>query len=72
MLSFRNVTYEEIVNEIKCLDPSKSTQSEGILGILVLQKFNKYIIDGKFPDQLKIADFSPITKKVNHNNKTNY
>ena len=30
VLSFRNVTYEEILNEIISLDTSKSTQSEGI------------------------------------------
>ena len=27
---FRNITYEEILNEINCLDISKSTQSEDI------------------------------------------
>ena len=30
MFSFRNVTYEEILNEINSLDTSKSTQSEDI------------------------------------------
>ena len=29
-------------------------------------------IDGKFPDQLKKADASPVFKKGKHNDKTNY
>ena len=42
VFSFREVTYEEILN------------------------------DGKFPDQLKKADVSPVFKKRNHNDKTNF
>ena len=38
----------------------------------ILQNFNKCIIDGKFPYQLKKADVSPIFKKRNQNDKTNY
>ena len=83
MFSFRNVTYEEILNEINSLDTSKSTQSEDIpfkiikdnadiFANFILQNFNKCIIDGKFPDQLKKADVSPVFKKGNHNDKTNY
>ena len=64
VFSFRKVTYEEILNEINSLDTSKSTQSEDIpfkiikdnadiFANFILQNFNKYIIDGKFPDQLK-------------------
>lgn len=30
VFSFRNVTYEEVLNKIKNLDTSKSTYSEGI------------------------------------------
>ena len=36
MFSFRNVTYEEILNEINSLDASKSTQSEDILFKIML------------------------------------
>ena len=64
VFSFRKVTYEEILNEINSLDTSKSTQSEDIpfkiikdnadiFANFILQNFNKCIIDGKFPDQLK-------------------
>ena len=83
VFSFRKVTYEEILIEINSLDTSKSTQSEDIpfkiikdnadiFANFILQNFNKCIIDGKFPDQLKKADVSPIFKKGNHNDKTNY
>ena len=43
-----------------------------IFANFILQNFNKCIIDGKFPDQLKKADVSPVFKKGNHNDKTNY
>ena len=85
VFSFREVTYEEILNEINSLDldTSRSTQLEDIpfkiikdnadiFANFILQSFNKCIIDGKFPDQLKKADVSPIFKKGNHNDKTNY
>ena len=83
MFSFRKVTYEEILNEINGLDTSKSPQSvdisfkiikdnADIFANFILQNFNKCIIDGKFPDQLKKADVSPVFKKGNHNDKTNY
>ena len=83
VFSFRKVTCEEILNEINSSDTSKSTQSEDIpfkiikdnadiFANFILQNFNKCIIDGKFPDQLKKAGVSPVFKKGNHNNKTNY
>ena len=83
VFSFRKVTYEEILIEINSLDTSKSPQSEDIpfkiikdngdiFANFILQNFNKCLIDGKFPDQLKKADVSPIFKKGNHNDKTNY
>ena len=43
-----------------------------IFANFILQSFNKCIIDGKFPDQLKKADVSPLFKNGNHNDKTNY
>ena len=64
MFSFQNVTYEEILNEIKSLDTSKLTQSEDIpfkvikdnadiFDYFILKNFSKCIRDGKFPYQLK-------------------
>ena len=83
VFSFRKVTYEEILNEINSLDNSKSIQSQDItfkiikdnadiFANFILQNFNKCIIDGKFPDQLKKADVSLVFNKGNHNDKTNY
>ena len=43
-----------------------------ILNNFILQNFNKCILDGRFLDQLKKADVSPVFKKGNHNHKTNY
>ena len=74
VFSFRKVTYKKILNEINSLDPSKSTQSEDIpfriikdnadiFASFILQNFNKCIIDGKFPDQLKKADVISVFKK---------
>ena len=65
VFSFRKVTYEEILIEINILDTSKSPQSEDIpfkiikdnadiFANFILQNFNKYIMDGKFLDQLKV------------------
>ena len=61
VFSFQKVTYEEILNEINSLDRSTSTQLEDylfkiikynadIFANFILQSFNKYIIDAKFPD----------------------
>ena len=72
VFSFRNVTYAKIVNEINSLDTSKSTQSEDIPFKIIKDNAdifasfifkNKCIIDGKFPDQLKKSDVSPVFKK---------
>ena len=73
MCFFPNVTYEEILNEIRSFDTSKSTQSEDIpckiikdnadiFPKFILQNFNKGIINWKFPGQLKKADISPVLK----------
>ena len=83
MFSFRKVNYEETLNEINSLDTSKSTQSEDIsfkiikdnadiFANFILQNFNKCIIDVTFPDQLKKANVSPVFKKGNHDDKSNY
>ena len=74
---------EMSLNETNSLGTSKSTQSEDIPFKIIkenadifvnffLQNFNKCIIDGKIPDQLKKANVSPFFKKGNHNDKTNY
>ena len=83
MFSFRKVTYEEILNEINSLDTSKSTQLEDIpfkiikdntyiFTNFILHNFDICIVDGKCPDQLKKDEVSPVFKKGNLNDKTNY
>ena len=64
VLSFRNVTSENIPFKI-------IKDNAGIFANFVLQTFNRCIMDGKFPGQLKKADVSPVFKKGNHNDKTN-
>ena len=74
VFSFPNVTYEEILNKINSLDTSKSAQSEDIhfkitkdnadiFADFILQNFNKCILEGKFPDQLKKVDVNPVLIK---------
>ena len=69
VFSFWNVTYEKNLNEINKMDISNSTQSDDIPFKIVkdnadiFANFNKCIIEGKFPDQLKKADASPVFKK---------
>ena len=61
VFSFRNITYEEILNKINSLDTSNSSQSEdiafkiikdnaNIFATFILRERSKCIIDGKFPD----------------------
>ena len=80
---FRNATYQEILTEINSLDTPNSAQSENIpfkiikgnadiFANFILQNFNKCIIDGKFPHQLKSTDVSPVFKKRSYNDKTNH
>ena len=82
VFSFPTFTYEEILNEINSLDTSSSTQSEDspfkiikdnadIFADFILQNFNKWLIDGKFPSQVNKSDVIPVFKKGNHKDKTN-
>ena len=61
VFSFRNITYEEILNEINSLDTSNSSQSQdiafkiikdnaNIFATFISRECSKCIIDGKFPD----------------------
>ena len=79
---FRNVTPDEIYNEIKKLDPSKSTS--GNIPVKIIKEylflylnplthcFNNCINENKFPDPFKLADVTPIFKKDNKTQKENY
>ena len=80
--SFRNLTYQEILNKINSFDTSRLAQSEDtpskiikdnadIFVNFILKNFSKCIINGTFPEKLKKADVSLAFKKGNHNDKTN-
>ena len=82
VFSFPTFTYEEILNKINSLDTSSSTQSEDspfkiikdnadVFADFTLQNFNKWLIYGKFPNQLNKSDVIPVFKKGNHKDKTN-
>ena len=83
VLSFRNVTHEEVLNEINNLGTLKASHSKDIpfviikgntdvITIFILQNLHQCIINGKFPDQLKKQRLSTVFEKGNHNDKTNY
>ena len=52
--------------------PKVIKDNSDIFANFILQKFNKCIIDGKFPVKLKKLDVSPVFRKGNHNDKTNF
>jgi len=80
--SFRQVTKEEIRCEIKNLDSSKSTS--GDIPIRIIKEYlpfyidplhlsyNNAIINNTYPDLLKLVDVTPVFKKGNKNDKSNY
>ena len=83
VFSFWNVTYEEILSESNNLNPLKLTHWHDIpftiikdnadfFANFILQNFNQYFKDEKFPDDLKKADVSPVFKNGDHNDKTTY
>ena len=83
IFKFSEVELGEVENEIGKLNPRKATTSNNILTKLlkensdicstVLHKLiNTSITSGTFPDQLKIADISPIFKKEDATNAKNY
>ena len=81
--SFTLFSKEDILKAMKSLSSNKASLFEDIpIRILknsihiysekITNIFNEYLINGKFPDTLKIADFTPIFKKGNGNEKENY
>ena len=80
--SFRQVTKEEIKNEIKKLDSSKSTSGDIPIRFIIdylpfyidplYKSYNHAIISNTCPDLLKLVDVTPVFKKGNKNDKSNY
>ena len=81
--SFENLKEDDIRKEILSLDKSKSTpkdsippniikENHDIFSYKLLIDFNISITDGTFPNNLKNADVSPIFKKGDRLDKSNY
>ena len=79
---FSEITQEQVADEIRKLDAGKS--SSGCVPISILKDyasillphltacFNAAIINGFFPDDLKLGDISPTLKKDDKTDKSNF
>jgi len=81
--SFHNVTSLDVFNTANDLDVSKATAARSIPTKILKQNidlyleiittiFNNSIIEGIFPNELKLADVTPAYKKGDVTNKSNY
>ena len=81
--SFRKATFEEMLEQLKNLDPRKASPQKSIppkiLGtnddlfcFHLVELFNKLIEEGSFPNDLKNADVSWLVKKSDNMYKKNY
>ena len=81
--SFNFVSKEDVLTEIKVLDVSKAIQESDIpVKIITANEnfftepicfyFNKSVENAKFPDCLKLANFTPVFKKGARRSKNNY
>ena len=80
---FSEISVEAMFNEISKLDLAKATPKDSIPGkiikdniiafsVILTEHFNKMLQTGEFPEKLKLADVSPIFKKGDKTNKSNY
>ena len=80
---FKHVMLSDIKNEIKGLNPNKATTHNNIPPKILRQSaevtantlqllFNNAISNSEFPENLKLADVTPVFKKKNPLDKTNY
>ena len=81
VFDFTLLTTKEVLSELNKLDPTKSTtgisisllkDNSEICAPILTNIFNSCIKNGVFPDQLKLADISPIFKSVDSMAKKNY
>ena len=80
---FKEVSHLEILNELNELNPKKSTpfknipirllkENTDICGTVLQNIINNEIKNNNFPDELKLADVTPIFKKGDKTNAKNY
>ena len=83
MFSFKEIGKTEVIKEIKYLDIKKGLLSsdiptkiikefDNLLATFIIENFNLCLNKGEFPEILKIAEVTPIYKKVNPFEKDNY
>ena len=81
--SFRLANYEEVLTELKNLDMSKTTQLERIptkivkenliiFATFLVKNINTCIRKREFSDKLKTADITPVFKKGDKHDESNY
>ena len=81
--SFEPVCIADIENELKDINPKKATtdgnippkilkQSSSVASPVLLELLNKSFISCVFPESLKLADITPVLKKKDPLNKSNY
>ena len=81
--SFNEASLSDIEKELRSLNPNKAYTFKNIPPKIlkesreccldILQKlFNNTFSDNEFPDELKLADVTPIHKKANPNKSKNY
>ena len=81
--SFKKISYSEIENEIKELNGKKATtfknipikllkETSDICCSALLKIINNEIENNNFPDELKLADVTPVLKKGDATNVKNY
>ena len=81
--SFSGVTLKEIEKQFQLLNPKKATTYQNIPAKILKESFdscgetllgivNNAIDTCEFPDELKLADITPLHKKGDKNNKKNY
>ena len=81
--SFKPVTKEMIAKEISNLKSGKAVGSNDIptkmiknfkdlFATFIYNNYNKCLLDGTFPEDLKTAEVVPVYKKTKRNDKNNY
>ena len=79
--NFATLTENEVSDEIKKLDPTKAStgisikmlkDNVDIITPTLTEIFNSCINEGVFPDELKLANITPIFKSVDSTSKKNY
>ena len=83
LFSFRQITIQEMFDQLIKLDPKKATPQEAIppkilrenadlFSLPLTQFFNKLVVESAFPNDLKLADISSLYKKDDNMKKQNY